>query len=55
MRRWEYNIKMDIQEIGLVFGVHWIDLAHGTDKLWALVNTAMKFLVFQNKGNLFPS
>jgi hypothetical protein len=45
MRRCEDDIKTDKQEIGLVFGVHWIDLAHGRDKWRALVNTTMKFLV----------
>ena len=44
-RRLEDNIKMDIQEIGLVFCVHWIDLAHGRDKWRVLANTRMKFLV----------
>jgi hypothetical protein len=45
VRRCEDNIKMDIQEIGLGCGVHWIDLVHGRDRWRALVNMAMKFLV----------
>jgi hypothetical protein len=27
-RKWEDNIKMDLQEMGWVFGIDWIDLSH---------------------------
>jgi hypothetical protein len=39
-RRWNDNIKMDLQEVGCG-GMDWIDLAQGRDKWRALVNAAM--------------
>jgi len=36
-RRWEDNIKMDLQEVGCE-GMDWIDLAQDGDRWWALVN-----------------
>jgi hypothetical protein len=36
-RRWEDNIKMDLQEVGCG-GMVWIGLARDRDKWWALVN-----------------
>jgi hypothetical protein len=38
-RRWEDNIKMDLQLVGMG-GMDWIDLAQDRD-LWALVNAGM--------------
>jgi hypothetical protein len=39
-RRWEYNIKMDLREIG--FGdVDWIHWAQDRDRWRAVVNTVM--------------
>ena len=35
-RRWEHNIKMDIQEVGGVCG-DWMELAEDRDRWWALV------------------
>ena len=35
-RRWEDNIKMDLQEVGCG-GMDWIDLAQDRDGWWALV------------------
>ena len=43
-RRWEGNIKMDIQEVGCEV-VDWIDLAQDKDMWWALVNAVMNFRV----------
>jgi hypothetical protein len=34
--RWEYNIKMDLQEMGCE-GMDWINLAHDGDRWRALV------------------
>ena len=39
-RRWEYNIKMDLQEVGSG-GVDWIELAQDMDRWRALVNEVM--------------
>ena len=43
-RRWEDNIKMDLQEVGCG-GVDWIELAQDRDKWRALVNAVMKLRV----------
>ena len=39
-RRWEDNIKMDLQEVG-GGGVDWIELAQDRDRWRALVNVVM--------------
>jgi hypothetical protein len=41
--RWEYNIKMDIQEVG--WGMDWIGLAQDRDRWRALVNAVMNLQV----------
>ena len=43
-RRWEDNIKMDLQEVGNG-DIDWIELAQYTDKWRALVNVAIKLRV----------
>jgi hypothetical protein len=43
-RRWVYNIKMDLAEMGWD-GVYWIDLAQERDKRRALVNAVMNLQV----------
>jgi hypothetical protein len=43
-RRWEYNIKMDLQEVG--WGdMDWIDMAQDRDRWRALVSTVMNLRV----------
>jgi len=43
-RRWEDNIKMDLQEMGCG-GMDWIDLAHDMDRWRALVSAVMNLRV----------
>jgi len=43
-RRWEDNIKMDLQEMGFG-GVDWIQLAQDRDRWWALVTAVMNMRV----------
>jgi len=42
-RRWEDNIKMDLQEVGE--GGDWMELAQDRDRWRALVNTVMNLRV----------
>ena len=43
-RRWEDNIKMDLQEVGKGCG-DWMELAKDRDSWRALVSTVMNFRV----------
>jgi len=48
--RWEDNIKMDLQEVGLG-GMGWIDLAQKRDGWGAFVKAVMNLRVPSNAGN----
>jgi len=39
-RRWDDNIKMDLQEVGCG-DMDWIELAQNRDRWWELVNVVM--------------
>jgi hypothetical protein len=43
-RRWEDDIKMDLQEVGYG-GMDWIELAQDRDRWCAIVNAVMKLRV----------
>jgi hypothetical protein len=43
-RRWEDNIKVDLQEVGCE-DMDWIDVAQNRDRWRALVNAVINFLV----------
>jgi hypothetical protein len=43
-RRWEDNIKTDLQDVG-GGDIDWIELAHDRDRWWALVKMVMKLRV----------
>jgi hypothetical protein len=47
-RRWEYNIKLDLREIG-INGANWIQLAQDRVQWRAFVNTAMNLRVPQSR------
>ena len=48
-RRWEDNIKMDLQEAGCG-GMDWIKLAQDRDRWRELVNTVMNLRVPKMRG-----
>ena len=43
-RKWEDNIKMDLQEVGCG-DVDWIELAQDRERRWVLVNAVMNLQV----------
>jgi hypothetical protein len=43
-RRWEYNIKMDTQEVEGSRG-DWMELAQDRDRWWAVVGTVRNFRI----------
>ena len=48
-RRWEDNIKMDLQEVGAGCG-DWMELAQDRDRWRGLVNTVMNLRVPKMRG-----
>ena len=53
-RRWEDNIKMDLQEVGGGCG-NWMELAQDRDRWRALVSMVMNPRVPKNAGNFLTS
>ena len=43
-RRWVYNIRMDLQEVGCGY-MDWIGLAQDRDRWWTLVSAVMNLRV----------
>ena len=54
MRKWEDNIKMDLQEVGCG-NMDWIELAQNRDWWRAFVNTVMDLRVPKNVGNFLTN
>ena len=52
-RRWDDNIKMDLQEVG--GGGDWMELAQDRDRWRALVNMIKNFRVPENAENFLTS
>ena len=48
-RRWEDNIKMNLQEVGGSCG-NWMELAQDRDRWWALVSTVRSLRVPKMRG-----
>ena len=44
-RRWEDNIRMDLEEIGIINAGNWVDSTQDRDYWSALVNAALKLRV----------
>jgi len=53
-RKWEDNIRMDLQEVGCD-GMEWIDLALDRDRWRALVTAVMNLRDPNNAGNFLTS
>jgi hypothetical protein len=53
-RRWEDNIKMDLQEVGCG-SMDWIELAEDRERWRGVVTAVMNLRVPENAGNILTS
>ena len=53
-RRWVYNIRMDLQEVGCGY-MDWIGLVQDRDRWWTVVSVVMNLRVPWNAGNFLTS
>jgi len=53
-RRWIYNVRMDLQEVGCGY-MDWIELAQHRDSWRTLVNAVMNLRVPSTAGNFLTS
>jgi hypothetical protein len=53
-RRWEENIKIDLQEVGCG-GMDWIELAQDRKRWRVFLSAVMNLRVPQNAGNFLTS
>ena len=53
-RRWEDNIKTDLQEVGVGYG-DWMEVAQDRDRWRALVSTVVNIQVPKKSGNFLTS
>jgi hypothetical protein len=54
-RRWEDNMKMDLQEVKGGSGGDWMELAQDRESWRALVSTVVSFRLPYNAGNFLTS
>jgi len=51
-RRWDDNIRINLQKVGWGRDMDWIDLAQASSRWWVLVNVVINLQVPQKAGNI---